>query len=102
MGLTEYRHGVPLVTAISFGSWLVLSLFTSCFSAMIAYPLPPDTRTGGCDNAFTSALRTLTGDTERKPFYDVIYDVNLSYLRSSALCLQSGISPVGRCYFGIL
>lgn len=82
MGLTQYHHGVPFVVAISFAVWLGLNASTTCFSAIIVegYDIPPDARLGGCDSIFTRALRTLTGDTERKPFYDIIYNVNFSFV----------------------
>jgi hypothetical protein len=44
------------------------------------YQPPPDARSGGCDTIFTGALRTLTGNTDKKPFYDAIYDTNFSFL----------------------
>lgn len=48
MGLTEYHHGMLLVTAVSFAVWLGLNASTTCFSALIAegYDIPPDARLG--------------------------------------------------------
>jgi len=82
MHFMPYRHGLILVTAISFGLWLAASSTQSCFFAMIVEgaEISPDARLGGCDSAFTAGLRTLAGDMYRKPFYDVIYDVNFSFL----------------------
>jgi len=82
MGLTQFHHGMPVVVAVSFVSWLGLNASTTCFIADIVegHEIPPDERLGGCDSIFTSTLRTLTGDTERKPFYDILYDVNFSFL----------------------
>lgn len=82
MGLTQYRHGLILVGAVSVGLWIAVSATNFCFSALIAEgaEIPPDARLGGCDNALTAGLRTLAGDMYRKPFYDIIYDVNFSFL----------------------
>ena len=82
MGLTQYHHGIPFVVAVAFVSWLASGFNTYCFVIDYApgYQPPPDARSGGCDSAFTSALRTLTGNMERKPFYDVIYDPGFSFL----------------------
>lgn len=82
MRLVRYDRGLPLVAAVSFAIWLGLSSSTTCFSALIAegYEIPADARLGGCDSIFTGALRSVAGDTERKPVYDVIYDVNFSFI----------------------
>jgi hypothetical protein len=82
MGLTQYHHGIPFVVAVSFVSWLASGFNYSCFSYSIApdYVPQPDDRFGGCDTYFTGALRTLGGDTDRKPFYDVVYDTNFSII----------------------
>lgn len=78
----QYRRGLILVTAISFAIWVAASASISCFTASVVegYEFAPDSRLGGCDSIFTSALRALTGDTYRKPFYDIIYDPNFSFL----------------------
>jgi hypothetical protein len=109
MCLTQYKYGLPFVATVSFFAWLVLNVFSICFNALYADQPPPDARIGGCDNYFTLGLRALVGDQFRKPVYDLIYDVNFSFIwlfgiifaawyfaRSLVLRQQTMTLPFGR------
>lgn len=116
MRLAKNERGLPFVVAVSFAIWLGLSASTTCFSALIAegHEIPADARLGGCDSIFTSALRTIAGNTERKPFYDVFYDVNFSFIwvfgvvfgawylwrRQSLHSTQKSTAKLNNTYFG--
>ncbi|MEW6603902.1 MAG: hypothetical protein AB1351_04345 [Thermoproteota archaeon] len=80
--LAQRWRGLVVVATISFALWVVAGASTTCFSVSIleGAEIPPDARLGGCDSAFTAGLRILAGDMDRKPFYDVVYGVNFSFL----------------------